>query len=137
MESITNESIQSTESPESTERTEFFSQSCRLQSSTSILPSSFSTKQSLHRSVSRLNNLLPKSPHKKVEVIEKLAEKYQVKFQFKKGSSGRPRKDLNKEGKDWLIEFLSRADLTYTNSGRNDNVYIGKVDGEKVFRQKM
>ena len=137
MESITNESIQSTESPESTERTEFFSQSCRLQSSTSILPSSFSTKQSLHRSVSRLNNLLPKSPHKKVEVIEKLAEKYQVKFQFKKGSSGRPRKDLNKEEKDWLIEFLSRADLTYTNSGRNDNVYIGKVDGEKVFRQKM
>ena len=96
MESITNESIQSTESPESTERTEFFSQSCRLQSSTSILPSSFSTKQSLHRSVSRLNNLLPKSPHKKVEVIEKLAEKYQVKFQFKKGSCGRPRKDLNK-----------------------------------------
>ena len=137
MESITNESIQSTESPESTERTESFSQSCRLPSLTSILPSSFSTKQSLHRSVSRLNNLLPKSPHKKVEVIEKLAEKYQVKFQFKKGSSGRPRKDLNKEEKDWLIEFLSRADLTYTNSGRNDNVYIGKVDGEKVFRQKM
>ena len=137
MESITNESIQSTESPESTERTEFFSQSCRLQSSTSTLPSSFSTKQSLHHSVSRLNNFLQKSPHKKVEVIEKLAEKYQVKFQFKKGSSGRPRKDLNKEEKDWLIEFLSRADLTYTNSGRNDNVYIGKVDGEKVFRQKM
>ena len=84
-----------------------------------------------------MNNLLPKSPHKKVEVIEKLAEKYQVKFQFKKGSSGRPRKDLNKEEKDWLIEFLSRADLTYTNPERNDNVYIGKVDGEKVFRQKM
>ena len=40
--------------------------------------------------------LLRKSPHKKVEVIEKLAEKYQVKFQFKKGSCGRPRKDLNK-----------------------------------------
>ena len=36
--------------------------------------SSFSTKQSLHRSLSRVNNLLPKSPYKKAEVIEILAE---------------------------------------------------------------
>lgn len=117
------------------------SQSCRSSSpsssSTSSSPSSFTTKQSLHRSVSRVNNLLPKSPHKKAEVIEKLAKKYQVKFQFKKTSRGRPRKDLDEEEKQWLIDFLSRADLTYTNPGRKDNVYIGKVDGEKVFKQKL
>ena len=47
-------------------------------------PSSFSNKQSLHRSLSRVDNYLPKSPHKKAEVIEKLAERYEVKFLFKK-----------------------------------------------------
>ena len=84
-------------------------------SSLSISTSSFSTKQSLHRSLSHANNFLPKSPHKKAEVIEKLAEKYKVKFQFKKSARGRPRKDLNEEEKQWLTEFLARANLTYTN----------------------
>lgn len=106
-------------------------------SSSSIPKSSFSTKQSLHRSLSRVNNILPKSPHKKVEVIEKLAEKYQVKFAFKKAASGRPRKSLIDEEKEWLIEFLARADMTYTNPGRKDNVYIGKIDGERVYKQKL
>ena len=106
-------------------------------SSLSISTSSFSTKQSLHRSLSRANNFFPKSPHKKAEVIEKLAEKYKVKFQFKKSTRGRPRKDLNEEEKQWLIEFLARADLTYTNPGRKDNVYIGKKDGEHHYKQRL
>ena len=46
--------------------------------------SSFTTKQTLHRSVSRVNKLLPKSPRKNVKVVEKLAVKYKVKFPFKK-----------------------------------------------------
>ena len=29
-----------------------------------------------------------------------------------------------------MIEFLSWSDMTYTNPGRQDNVYIGKVDGQ-------
>ena len=95
------------------------------------------TKQSLHCSLSRANNFLPKSPHKKAEVIEKLAEKYKVKFQFKKSAGGRPRKDFNEEEKQWLIEFLARADLTYTNPGRKDNVYIGKKDGERHYKQRL
>lgn len=100
-------------------------------------PSSFSTKQSLHRSLSRVSNFLPKSPHKKTEVIEKLAEKYKVKFNFKKSTRGRPRKDLKEEEKNWLIEFLARGDLTYTNPGRKDNVYIGKQDGERIYKQRL
>ena len=35
---------------------------------------------------------------------------------------GRPRKELSEEKKDWM---------TYTNLGGQDNVYIGKVDGEQ------
>ena len=46
---------------------------------------------------------------------------------------GRPRKELSEEKKDWMIEFLSRSDMTYTNPGRQDNVYIGKVDGERKY----
>ena len=105
--------------------------------SPSISPSSFSNKQSLHRSLSRANNFLPKSPHKKTDVIEKLAEQYKVKFNFKKSARGRPREDLNEEEKLWLIEFLARADLTYTNPGRKDKVYISKENRERIYKQRL
>ena len=49
--------------------------------------------------------------------MEKPAEKFKVKFNYKKSARGRPRKNLNEEEKCWLIEFLAWADLTYTNSG--------------------
>ena len=45
----------------------------------------------------------------------------------------RPRKELSEEKKDWMIEFLSQSDMTYINPGRQDNVYIGKVDGERKY----
>ena len=41
--------------------------------------SSFSNRQSLNRSLSRVDNHLPKSPHKKAEVIEKLRGKISQK----------------------------------------------------------
>ena len=93
--------------------------------------SSFTNKQTLHRSLSRADNHLPKSPHKKAEIIEKLVEKYQVKMPFKNFKRGRPRKDLNEEEKQWLETFLSRSDVIYTNPGRKDHVYVGKIDGER------
>ena len=89
----------------------------------------------LYRSLSRANNFLPKSPHKKAEVIEKRAEKYKVKFNFKKDPRGRPCKDLNEEEKSWLIEFLARADLTYANPCWKDNVYIGKEN--RIYKQRL
>ena len=46
---------------------------------------------------------------------------------------GRPRKELSEEKKDWMIEFLSQSDMAYINPGRQDNVYIGKVDGERKY----
>ena len=78
--------------------------------------SSFSNKQTLHRSLSHADNHLPKSPHKKAEVIEKLVEKYHVKIPFNT-KRGRPRKDLNEEEKKWLETFLSRSDVRYYNPG--------------------
>ena len=32
-----------------------------------------------------------------------------------------------------MIEVLGRSDLTYTNPGRVDNVYIDKIDGERQY----
>ena len=60
--------------------------------------SSFRNKQTLHRSLSRADNHLPKSLHKKAEVIEKLVENYLVKILFntKRG------KDLKEEEKNGL-----------------------------------
>ena len=76
--------------------------------------SSFSNKQTLHCSLSRADNHLPKSPHRKAEVIEKLVEKYHVKIPFNT-KRGRPCKDLNEEEKKWLETFLSRSEVSYTN----------------------
>ena len=75
---------------------------------------------------------LPQSPRKKVEIIQSLASKYQIRIKMHE-NRGRPRKELSEEKKDWMIEFLSRSDMTYTNPGRQDNVYIGKVDGERKY----
>ena len=75
---------------------------------------------------------LPQSPRKKVEIIQSLASKYQIRIKMHE-NRGRPRKELSEEKKDWMIEFLSRSDMTYTNPGRQGNVYIGKVDGERKY----
>ena len=32
-----------------------------------------------------------------------------------------------------MTEFLSRSGMIYINPGRQDNVYIGKVDGERKY----
>ena len=36
----------------------------------------------------------------------------------------------------WLVEFLDRSDISYTNPGRKDSVYIGKINGESQYMQK-
>ena len=94
--------------------------------------SAFSTKQSRSRSLKKAEVNLPQSPRKKAEVIKNLASKYQIRIQLKE-TRGRPRKNLSDDKKAWLIQVLGRSDLTYTNPGRADNVYIGKIDGERQY----
>ena len=108
--------------------------SCRSSSSQCR---SFSNKQSLHLSLSLADTHLPKIPHKKAEVIKTLVEKYQVKFQIQKCARGRPRKDLKEEKRNWLIVFLAQSGITYTNPGQKDNVYIGKKDGKRYYKQRL
>ena len=76
---------------------------------------------------------MPRSPHKKAEVVERLATKYKLRINLQQ-NRGRPRRELNEEEKICLIEFLNRSDISYTNPGRKDHVYIGKIDGESKYK---
>ena len=75
---------------------------------------------------------LPQSPRKKVEIIQSLASKYQIRIKMQE-NCGHPRNELSEEKKDWMIEFLSWSDMTCTNPGCQDNVDTGKVDGEPKY----
>ena len=99
-------------------------------SSSTQCAAAFTTKQSLQRSVSKVEKLLLKSPWKKTEVIKGL----RILFNSKK--RGRTEKVINDEPTAYLDEFFERPDITYINPGRKDHVYLGKVDGEKTYAQK-
>ena len=73
-----------------------------------------------------------KAQEKKVEIIQSLASKYQIRIKMHE-NRGRPRKELSEEKKDWMVEFLGQSDMTYINPGGQDNVYMGKVDCERKY----
>ena len=127
------ESEKNEELPSSSSSSPNFHQS----SSSSVVPqgSAFSSKQSLVRSVTRAEKHLPNSPRKKTEIIGKLAKKYNLRIQFK-DSRGRKAKILSDDQEQWIIDYLERPEVTYTNPGRKDNVYVGKVNGKKEYIQK-
>ena len=93
------------------------------ESSTLTTGSIFSCRQTLYQSLSRVALHLPKSPNKKAEIIQRLATKYKLRINLHE-NRGRPRKELNDEDKVWLINFLNRSDISYTNPGRKNQMYI-------------
>ena len=99
------------------------------ETSTQTPGSAFSCRQTMQRSLSmRADSHLPKSPHKKAEIIQRLATQYKLRTNLQQ-----PRKELNEEEKIWLIEFLNRSDISYMNPGREDHSYIGKIDRESKY----
>lgn len=105
-------------------------------STSSPLSSSFSSTQSRSRSIKRAEKSLPESPRKRVEVIGNLAKKYEIKIDLGP-KRGRKLIEMSEENVAWLTNILERSDITYMNPGKNDNVYIGKVDGISQFVQKQ
>ena len=61
-----------------------------------------------------------------------MALKYQIRIQLKE-TRGRSRENLSDDKKAWLIQVLGRSDLTNTNTGRADNVYTNKIDGDRQY----
>ena len=49
---------------------------------------------------------------------------------------GRPQRNITEEQKQWLREALDHPDLSMINPGKKDNVYVGKVDGERRYEPK-
>ena len=58
--------------------------------------SAFSTKLSRNRSLKKAADHLPQSPRKKVEIIQGLASKYQIRIKMHE-NRGRPRKELSEK----------------------------------------
>ena len=88
------------------------------------------------------NNLknICQTVREKNEVLNNLASKYNFPIKLKNKRAPYPlpppRKNyLSEEQEQWLLEMLKRPDMTYTNPGRKDNVYIGKIDGERCYEQ--
>ena len=80
---------------------------------------------------------LPRSPSKKVEIVQSLAKQFNLKIQYSsKAKVGRPCNDLAEIEINWLKDFFDRPDITYTTPGMKDQKYIGKVNGESLFAQK-
>ena len=96
--------------------------------------SAFKHRSTKSRSIKKVEDALPKSPHKRKEVVSALAKMQQLRIEVNKG--GRPEINLTEEQKRWLRKALDRPYLSMINPGKKDNVYIGKVDGERRYEQK-
>ena len=98
----------------------------------------FSQRSSHMRSVRKAEKSLPRSPRKRNAVVSSLAKKFQLRIlpQHSQSNRGRTKQDLDADEKSWLIDFLDRQDITYTTPGKRDQVYMGKINGKKVFETK-
>ena len=95
----------------------------------------FSTRQAYQRSIKKAEKHLPFSPRKRLEVVGELAQKFKLRIKLP-GKRGRKNRTLTEDQENFLLDVFERSDMTYTTPGRKDNVYIGKIDGEKTFVQK-
>ena len=63
-------------------------------------------------------------------------KKFELKIAPQQNNQGWKRQELTEEEQSWLKKFLSQPDITYVTPGKNNQIYTGKVDGQKMFRQK-
>ena len=54
-----------------------------------------------------------------------------LKIQFQGKDDGCTKNVLTFAEEEWLSAFLDRADVSRQTAGRKDNIFIGKVNGEK------
>ena len=86
----------------------------------------FSTRQAYHRSIKKAEKHLPFSPRKRLEAVGGLAKKFKMRIKLT-GKRGRKNRALREDQENFLLDEFKRSDITYTNPGRKDNVYISLV----------
>ena len=96
----------------------------------------FSQRSSYMRSLKKAERSLPKNPRRRNAVVSSLAKKFQLRILPQQNNRGRPKQILDADEKSWLIDFLDRPDITYTMPGKKEQVYMGKVNGKKVYETK-
>ena len=99
-------------------------------------PSAFKHVSTKSRCIKRVESDLPKSPHKRSEVVSSIAEKYNLRINLVKNKGGRPRKDLSDEQKQWLRNARDRSYLSMMNPGKKDNIYVCNYSF-KIFSGSM
>ena len=108
------------------------SQNQSLNSSSSST-SSFSNKAVKGRSLKKACDALPKSPRKRSKIVQSLSKKFNLRINLAMKTPGRPVNELSADEIEWLLEFMERPNVTYTNPGRKDQQYIGKENRKSKF----
>ena len=102
----------------------------------SLSPStSFSNLAIKSRPIKKAKKSLPQSPRRKKEAIKSLASKFNVKIQLAEKARGK-KNGLSEEENQCVTNFLNRADISDTTTGRKDNIYLSKFNKVKKFAQK-
>ena len=100
-------------------------------------PSAYKHRATKSRSINRAEKGLPKSPSKRKEVLTSLSRKFNLEgFLPQKRKAGRKPLVLSEEEEKFVAEKLDDPSVSITNPGRNDSIYLGKVNGVKHFEQK-
>ena len=77
---------------------------------------------------------LLKSPNKRHEIVQSLSQKFNLRIKLTLNKKqGRPENELSPKENEWLIEFMDRPDITYTNPGKKNQRYVGKENGKSKF----
>ena len=95
----------------------------------------FSTRQAYQRGIKKTEKHFPFSPRKRLDVVGGLAQKFKLRIKLT-GKRGRKNRTLTEDQENFLLDVFERSDTTYTTLSRKENVYIGKIDGQKTFVQK-
>ena len=88
------------------------------------------------RSIQKVAKTLPKRPRKCKWVISALANKLKLRIKPSQPKAGRPQNEFTESEKEWLKNFLDKADITYVTPGWKDHRYVGKVDSKSQYVQK-
>lgn len=84
------------------------------------------------RSFRKTIRALPRSPRKK-NCVKSFASIFNLRIQFE--NNGRPKYELSKSERPWVKKIFKRPDITYTTAGKNQQKYLGKINGQSQYAQ--
>ena len=65
-------------------------------------------------------------------LVSHVRPRFHLRISLQESNRDRKRQELSENKESWLSEFLGRPDHTPLIPGKNDQVYMGKIDGQKI-----